>query len=158
MPETRYKRGGYPRGHSIRCKYCGHLWEEHDAPTPVRNPTKVRKSFRVSFSACMRKGYAPADVKKWKRRERAFQKREREDFVMACYEQQARASSAWSAYGARVRTQNYHRTLSELQEQAAHAYGFERPKAEEKLGSFLKKAKGSTILVIGGGGPYLSDE
>ncbi len=108
-----YKRGKYPRGHRVRCKHCGHSFDEHENPETVRNPSVCRKNFNLAFSRCKRYGYEPANLERWRRLEAAYQKKADEDFKMACFEQDARRRSAWGTYAAHIRTENLKEELNE---------------------------------------------
>ena len=150
MQTVQYKRGGYQQGHGIRCKHCGHSFDEHQKPENVRHPKVLRKGFRASFSRCHRYGYEPGNQKEWARRERAQKKRERIDFEMACYERQAQGRAAWGQYAAHVQQTNYTRELRELENGAARGSGGREGKeAKDRLANFLEngRKRGTTFYI-----------
>ena len=149
MQTIEYNRGGYPWGHGIRCKHCGHSFEEHQKPETVRNQKVLRKRFRSTFSHCLHHGYEPANLNTWGRRERTRQRIERENFQMACWEKEAQSRAAWGQYAAHVGQQNYRRELTRLEERASHS-GSEGQKGKEDLSEFLEnKRKSGGMLYIG---------
>ena len=111
-----FKRGKYPRGHQVRCKHCGHSFEEHESPEAVRNPNTCRKNFRYNFTRCKRYGYEPANAARWNRLEKSFQEEEDLNFRMACYEKDAERRAAWGAYAGHVRRENLKDELREFKE------------------------------------------
>ena len=147
MQTLTHKRGEYPRGHRIRCKHCGHSFEEHQEPENVRHAKIVRKGSRLSFSCCQRYGYEPGNHKEWARRERAHEKRERINFEMECYERQAQERATWGQYAAHVQRTNYTRELRELEENATRSSGSRESKAaEERLASFLRRDRSAFYI------------
>lgn len=155
--QNTYRRGQYPRGHGVGCKHCGHSYEEHRNSAIVRNPKNLRKGFGKSFSQCVRYGYEPVSLMRWARRERAFQRQERIDFEMECYEQQARASAAWGVYGGQVRAQNHARTMQSFEKRIGDGSASDRTAASRDLEKYLESRQNG-MLVVGGGGRYYSDD
>ncbi len=152
MKTNSYRRGQYPRGHGIRCKHCGHSYEEHQKPDNVRHPTVFRKGFGASFSRCQRYGYEPGNREKWERRDRAYEEKERRDFEMQCYERRAQGEAAWGRYGAMMRQQSQARDRANLEQEVSRARSeSERRAAEGRLGQFLRSRQGGGMLVVGSG-------
>lgn len=153
-----YYRGHYPRGYGIKCKHCGNSYEaHHGSPGDVRNPALCLEGFTISFSECGPLGYEPQNLKEWIRIAygvRELSEQERSDrFKMEWYERQAQGEAAWGMYAAQVRTQNYRREKSELEEKVSRVSSDqERRAAEERLGGFLETTRRNAgTLYIGSG-------
>ena len=151
MQIAHYKRGEYQRGHGIRCRHCGHSFDEHQKPESVRHPEVIRRGFRSSFSRCRRYGYEPANLKTWERRERTHEEKEQRDFEMQCYERQAQGRAAWGQYAAHVQHTNYHRELRGLEESVARSSGDrDGSESRERLVKLLKDRRArATVLYVG---------
>jgi hypothetical protein len=154
-----YARGEYPAGHGVRCKYCEQSFEKHALPVEP-GARKVRKGFRISLEACLRKGYAPRDLNKWHRFEKSKQKEDHWTFIRQVYERRAQGEAAWGRYAAGVRQKNYDREHRTLTDQLSRARdGSERGKAQASLDDFHKRTKSqASILYVGSGaGPGLAE-
>lgn len=154
MQKKPYPRGRYPRGHKVRCKHCGHSFEEHQRPEMVRHPKNRWKGFRATFLKCGGHGYEPKDLQRWICLEDRYAREDQRRFEMEVRERWAQGDAAWGRYVAIGRQQNHDRDLADLQRKVASApsYGRERAIAKDELEQFLRRAQNaSSFMVIGFG-------